>query len=287
MRAASVSRNNEILRRFNAGETLESIGHSFGITRERVRQIVKKAGAKPRWEQSRERDSALVEKINDLTSERWMTREQVREAFGVGYNRLNRLAKKADIKFEKRSFAQEMKLRFMAARVRAGESIRSAAGGDTYLARHLRDYCAANGVVSRAPCRWTTLPEKRVEIIAAMIPTGATWEEITAEIVKVEGTRGVSPNAIQNWCSNHAPHLRNLRQRKVNRERKPRAVRFPKIARVAAPIAELIVKETVRDTAVANYGRVPASHIAKALGTTRNSIIGHWFRARRSGEIAA
>jgi len=41
----SQQRNAEMVRRYEAGETLESIGASLGLTRERVRQIVRLSGA--------------------------------------------------------------------------------------------------------------------------------------------------------------------------------------------------------------------------------------------------
>lgn len=37
-------RNSEMLRRYQAGESLARIGSSLGLTRERVRQIVRDAG---------------------------------------------------------------------------------------------------------------------------------------------------------------------------------------------------------------------------------------------------
>jgi len=40
-----VQRDAEMLSRYEAGETLTSIGASLGLTRERVRQIVKRSGA--------------------------------------------------------------------------------------------------------------------------------------------------------------------------------------------------------------------------------------------------
>lgn len=43
-RPQTSGRNDEITRRFQAGESLEQIGADFGITRERVRQIVKRRG---------------------------------------------------------------------------------------------------------------------------------------------------------------------------------------------------------------------------------------------------
>jgi Sigma-70, region 4 len=43
-------RNVEMLRRYKAGENLANIGVIFGVTRERVRQIVKQSGAHMPWE---------------------------------------------------------------------------------------------------------------------------------------------------------------------------------------------------------------------------------------------
>ncbi len=45
------------------------------------------------------------------------------------------------------------------------------------------------------------------------------------------------------------------------------------------------VKRTVKETAIANRGKASAEQIAAAIGTTRNAIIGHWFRARQLGLI--
>jgi transcriptional regulator with XRE-family HTH domain len=45
---ASDGRHRDMLARFDAGETLSSIGDRYGLSRERVRQIVKAAGREPR-----------------------------------------------------------------------------------------------------------------------------------------------------------------------------------------------------------------------------------------------
>jgi hypothetical protein len=42
------SRNAEICRRYKAGETMEHVGESYGISRERVRQILGRAGVRSR-----------------------------------------------------------------------------------------------------------------------------------------------------------------------------------------------------------------------------------------------
>lgn len=86
-------RTKEMVRRFDAGETLQSIGDDYGITRERVRQIVKKAGSIERqklFALKRQgvatwiKLGATVEEVAarygvpDVTIRRWMYQEGVR-----------------------------------------------------------------------------------------------------------------------------------------------------------------------------------------------------------------
>lgn len=60
--------------------------------------------------------------------------------------------------------------------------------------------------------------------------------------------------------------------------------RAPGTVRKIVPVD---VKPTIRETAIANRGRASASVIADAVGVTRNSIIGHWTRARQSGDLVS
>lgn len=53
------------------------------------------------------------------------------------------------------------------------------------------------------------------------------------------------------------------------------------------PADRIDIKETIRETAIANRGKASASQIAEACGVSRNSIIGHWGRALRSGQLQA
>jgi hypothetical protein len=71
--------------------------------------------------------------------------------------------------------------------------------------------------------------------------------------------------------------------------------RVEKIARVAgcprrferlSPTA-IEIRPTVRETAVANIGKAHASQIAEAVGTTRDAIIGHWYRHRQTSRVAS
>lgn len=66
----------------------------------------------------------------------------------------------------------------------------------------------------------------------------------------------------------------------------PGGLRCPRHTFSPNPQTGIQIMSDIRETAIANYGKAPASKIAEAAGTTRNSIIGHWFRARRQGLIA-
>lgn len=55
-----------ILARFEGGETLQQIGDDFGITRERVRQIVKKEGGKARGKGNRRRTVPVWSKLDTV-----------------------------------------------------------------------------------------------------------------------------------------------------------------------------------------------------------------------------
>ncbi|MBH0117000.1 hypothetical protein I6E52_09095 [Salinibacterium sp. NG253] len=62
---ATVARERDIIARRAAGETLESIGASYGVTRERVRQIIKKAGG-PSSKQSHQAAAEARETAHQL-----------------------------------------------------------------------------------------------------------------------------------------------------------------------------------------------------------------------------
>lgn len=88
------TRNDEILGLFQEGLTLAGIGDQFGITRERVRQIVAGRGAIPRMDmiQERHRNAAkmVVESdsrisIKSAASSHDTTAESVRRAIVEGY----------------------------------------------------------------------------------------------------------------------------------------------------------------------------------------------------------
>jgi hypothetical protein len=51
-------------------------------------------------------------------------------------------------------------------------------------------------------------------------------------------------------------------------------------------IRGVVIADNLRDAAILNRGKAPASAIAAAHGCTRNAIIGHWYRLRMEGVLA-
>ena len=81
----------DIIQRRTAGETLSSIGRVHGISRERVRQVCKKAGLPP----SHSRPPTPIEKIEEAVSllRSGKTREEAATAIGINIATLNIRAK--------------------------------------------------------------------------------------------------------------------------------------------------------------------------------------------------
>lgn len=50
---------------------------------------------------------------------------------------------------------------------------------------------------------------------------------------------------------------------------------------------DIEVRASIKETAIANHGKASADQIASVIGVSRNSIIGHWYRARQKGELPA
>lgn len=76
-----------------------------------------------------------------------------------------------------------------------------------------------------------------------------------------------------------------VERHRISASRIRNLVSIAKVRRLR-PAHEIDIRQTVRETALANRGKASASQIASAIGVSRNSIIGHWFRARSAGEVA-
>jgi hypothetical protein len=87
-------RDRRIILRVRDGETLRAIGASYGITRERVRQIARKQGVRSvRWRDYQHLDHQDIARILPLL-DRGMPHTHVAETVGVTSGTVRRVAKK-------------------------------------------------------------------------------------------------------------------------------------------------------------------------------------------------
>lgn len=164
-------RNAAIVALFDEGKTLEETGAQFGITRERVRQIIKKAGRTPRRVTIAEEIRVRNEKKAAWRAERIMQRESTLKPY--------------------------------LDKVRAGASFLQAAGDNPSLANRINFWAKRKGIKSSARSKWCDF-SKRHEIVAAMAAEGKTWPEIANAVNKAEcNLRRIGHSSIYNWAYNH------------------------------------------------------------------------------------
>ena len=174
-------RDREIMRRHERGELHSAIAAVFGISRERVRQIVKRDGGAPR-----------LPRIYAHAAQKKQERQKQREAMR---------------KAKKQRFAAKINM------VRNGASIHAITNSVAEAAA-LRRACAQAGVKSRVRTRVTVNAEQRRRIITQGLNNKRSWEWIAAAVAKAEAKRGLSPvseRAIYMWARNNLPKQKRKR----------------------------------------------------------------------------
>lgn len=269
-------RNAAIVDMFDGGATLQEIGVKFDITRERVRQIVDRAGRTPRLETAKAQRLELFEQFRASG----LSAKEFSETHNIAYANLKTLARdfnytppRAPRQIDDPKFAPLIEA------VKTGRSIRSVAIEAGVVPQMLGRACQEAGVGSRHG-RWKDF-SRRGQLISELYGKGKSWEEIAQAISLAEGS-DVGWSAARNWAVNNLslPKRRGRGSLKSDR-------RIQKTAKPKPPSLEVIVCGDVKATAKANYGRCPASKIGARLGVTRNVIIGHWNRLRAAGELSA
>ena len=231
------------------GDTYKQIGMSLGVTRERIRQIVKRHGLEPArssWAKAHARNVAL---------------KQTQAAL-----RQDRLAQRRAM------------LAPLVERVRNGESVHSIAG-QTTLTKLLRDECKRLGIKSQARTRWSDFSARRA-IVEKGVALRHTWAVIAAEVSAAEG-RFCSVSSVINWAVRGFLGIRKERGIGWTKQaRVPRPSRAPKPPDFPLPSYEIppMRTELVREVCSLK-GKTSASKIAKHFGlASRNVVIGIWHR---------
>lgn len=265
-------RNTAILQRYAAGESLTDIARSLGLTRERVRQLVKRTGAVMPHTLSKQQVADIIKAIGAEP----MTADAAAARFGVRRNKIVTIARSARVRLVSDYEVRNVGLMPLVERVRAGESMHSLAAGNRSVETRLSWLIKKLGIPVRAHGRWRDLSH-RVDMIAEGRNNNSTWDEIALSVGEFEAHKTSGAN-IMKWAERNCPEVFSIPVARRSKARKPRA---PKPAREIAPDPTIVVLGTVRETAVANRGKATAAQIARAIGTTRNAVIGHWFRARQ------
>lgn len=271
MTEETFARDLRILRRHLDGETLADIGSDLGISRERVRQIVAKFGAKSKREISASRCAEMLAAIRKDN----LTANEAAARFGVSFSSAYRVGRLAGHVFRRDILSESAHIAALAEQVRAGASIYSLAKGS--MRGLLFEHCKRHGIKSRHGRHRDFGPRR--ETVLRMREQGHGWGAIAAEVSRIEGA-AVRVAAVYFWASKNIGHQGMRAVARSAKVKPPKATARQKIK------PQVIVCEDAKEAARANYGKAPASAIAAAHGVTRNSIIGHWFRLRRSGQIA-
>lgn len=196
------SRNLEIHNLFNRGHTLQSIGETYGLTRERVRQITNSMDLEPRRATHINRLNTLKNRLLAL-AERYkneikvLSIQNVVDDLDVTEYIARKLFRETGLHIEfPHRFTKDQIYR-VALKVKNGSSIAKASGGDRYLAILVGDYCKAHNIPVRYS-RWQDM-SPRNELITTMRATDASWREI-AEAVSIAENRKISGSAIYQYA---------------------------------------------------------------------------------------
>lgn len=189
-------REHDMLRRFDANESLEAIAKVHGLTRERVRQIV----LPHRTSRNQTARARRAERIAEFTRlvDAGKTAKQIAEIMGVSAAYVNYLNTFAKLDVSRMTIEERLEMLRLAAKVANGRSIRSVARGDHALAVKLGYFCEKEGIKSRHG-RWRDF-SGRDAVIRKARAKGLTWAKVAAVVAETEG-RSISEGVIKQYVS--------------------------------------------------------------------------------------
>lgn len=194
-------RNEEICRRYLAGEMQVSLADEFGLTRERVRQIIERAGLVSETQ----RHAEFVSVVAGTVARKKLTVSQAAEMFKISRANAWRYCKESDVRPASMTAEEEAELDALAKEVIKGSSCRSAAGRNDYKAQKVRRYLLAKGVDAKGRSRHDDFTERK-ELVDRWRGDGLTWAEC-AERLSRHDRRPITGGGLYIWARSHMPHL--------------------------------------------------------------------------------
>lgn len=187
----------EALRLIDENWSYQAVGDFFGISRERIRQIAKSAGRRPRRMLLEERNREIV----NLIKTQKKTDAEVAKMYGVSPTNIALIRHKFNLKIEDiRAERYEPAIEAVA----NGMSIRAAAKSFKLNAVTLSDKCAERGIKTKFG-RWGAL-DHREQIVRDMKTKNASWNDIREELGRVEG-RSLTYAGLAMWVRKNCPDL--------------------------------------------------------------------------------
>lgn len=186
---------------FLNGATYEEIGAEWGVTRQRVEQVMRKLKVVPA--RQRQRDNMAV--IAGTVVRKNLTACEAAEMFGVSRNTVYRCCREMGVAPPRMSQEETAELDAMAAEVVGGKSILSAANYRPYRAAKLRAFMIERGINARGRSRHDDMSERRV-LIQKWREGGVSWAKCAERLSKHDG-RPIGYQGIYQWARKHMPHL--------------------------------------------------------------------------------
>lgn len=155
-RAAS-GRNKEICERYLAGEKQIDLAAEFRISRERVRQLIEKAGLVS--ETKRHED--FMATVAGTVARKGLTLGEAAEFFKIAKLNVYSYCRRHGVKPARMSAEEAAELDTMAADVVKGKSIRQAAGCDNAKAEKVRRHLIRKNIKARGRSRHDNFDERR------------------------------------------------------------------------------------------------------------------------------
>lgn len=194
-------RNQEICRRYLDGAEQASLAREFGITRERVRQIIEKAGIVS--ESKRHADFVMV--VVGTVARKGLTVGEAAEMFNISRQSVYNYCRDNGIKPATRTAEEMQELDNLAKSVVKGASIRQAAGCDHRKAEKLRRHLQKRGIKAKGRSRHDDFSVRK-RLITNWRGLGHSWAECAQLLSKHDG-RPISLGGLYLWAKRHMPEL--------------------------------------------------------------------------------
>lgn len=199
--ASANVRNQEICRRYLDGEMQVRLADEFGITRERVRQIIEKAGLVSEGQ----RHADFVAVVAGTIERKQLTISQAADMFKISKQVAYNYCRSQGVKPPFMTAEEVAELDALARAVVDGESCRKVVGGSHKKAVKLIRHLERKGITARGRSRHDDF-SKRKELIEKWRGEGLSWSECAIKLTAHDG-RHISYNGVYMWVRKNMPHL--------------------------------------------------------------------------------